>query len=265
MLFLERQRWILWWLVIGLLIACILLLIIGFSGALASETRDTLDYLKFTVTVCALFVSIYGNYVFYENLSYMRSAIGIGLWYGYSRNFLDKVVESFLHNGKKSPIFVLASPSYSVIGTLHFVEFLEKYLPGALKAKGYTMESLYGSSSPGFYRQAYHLTKDHQHGGAFLNRDVFFDFPTTLISFEGAVDAIVKKNRGKLDGNEKSKEFEEMKRCFFESGEKWAKYKGTRIIAIDMPNDDVASFAKALVRELEDVADDIGPYVKGSV
>lgn len=49
-----------------------------------------------------------------------------------------------------------------------------------------------------------------------------------------------------------------MKEDFFSAGAQWAEHVGTSIFPIDMPNNDVALFAKVLTRKLEDASDGIG-------
>lgn len=107
MWFLDRHRSILIFLILLLGIAWFFLLGLGIYGALAAELNEKLDYLRFAIGISTFGVTIYALYYSSVSSSYLRSAFGLGLWRGYSRNFLDRVVRSFQDQGERPPFLSL--------------------------------------------------------------------------------------------------------------------------------------------------------------
>lgn len=195
-------------------------------------------------------VALWRHFLGLHRETELRRAYGAGIWYGYEVNFLDKVVKSFSDKGLPAPRFILASPSYEVLGKLNFGDFVGKQLPAALERAGYQMTSLYGSGDPAWFRQVFRITRP----GAPPDdaaRPLFFDLPTTFKSFEGAVASVMAQRDVNIPIEKRNLFFDDMKNDFFTEARRWSALSGAPLSEIAMPNTDVADFAAALARVLE--------------
>lgn len=181
----------------------------------------------------------------------LRSAFGAGLWYGYQRNFLERVVRSFQQRNIQ-PIIILGSPSRNIAenaGATEFVRGLEE----PLRQRGYELRSLSGADAPSWFRQVFAIRRVGESGQevsqpAARQIDFFFDVPSTLIAFEGAIRKIVDIRRMHIDEEQKDIYFQELKDDFFAAMQKWAVDTGYAryVVKLEFRSEDVQAAAATL-------------------
>lgn len=205
--------------------------------------------------------SLWRDVVGMQREAELRRAFGAGLWHGYAVNFLDRVTKTFADKGLPAPRFVIASPSFNVQERLDFADFLGQQLPAALQRNGFEMVSLYGQGDPSWFRQVFRVRPIG--GGTPDERPVFFDLPTTFVAFEGAVQAVMIQRGTAITPERQTRLFQDMKCDFFAASVLWSAESGALVTAIDMPNRDVAAFARnlsrLLVAEAAAAGSDAGP------
>lgn len=205
--------------------------------------------------------SLWRDVVGMQREAELRRAFGAGLWHGYAVNFLDRVTKTFADKGLPAPRFVIASPSFNVQERLDFADFLGQQLPAALQRNGFEMVSLYGQGDPSWFRQVFRVRPIG--GGTPDERPVFFDLPTTFVAFEGAVQAVMIQRGTAITPERQTRLFQDMKCDFFAASVLWSAESGAPVTAIDMPNRDVAAFARnlsrLLVAEAAAAGSDAGP------
>lgn len=196
-------------------------------------------------------VALWRHFLGLRRETELRRAYGAGIWHGYEVNFLDKVVKSFADKGLPAPRFILASPSYEVLGKLNFGDFVGKQLPAALERAGYEMTSLYGTGDPAWFRQVFRIARVGMPQDD-AERPVFFDLPTTFKSFEGAVASVIAQRDVNIPMKKRSAFFDDMKSDFFAEARVWSSLSGAPLAEIQMANAEVTGFAAALARVLEE-------------
>ncbi|WP_428031203.1 hypothetical protein [Ancylobacter sp.] len=204
--------------------------------------------LAFLFTSTTAGVSLWRDVVGMQREMELRRAFGAGLWHGYAVNFLDRVTKSFADKGLPAPRFVIASPSYAVHERLDLSDFLGQQLPAALQRNGFEMVSLYGQADPSWFRQVFRVRPIG--GGPPDERPVFFDLPTTFVAFEGAVQAVMIQRGTAITPERQAQLFRDMKCDFFAAAKLWATESGAPVTSIEMPNRDVAGFARSLAAVL---------------
>ena len=188
--------------------------------------------------------SLWRDVVGMQREAELRRAFGAGLWHGYAVNFLDRVTKSFADKGLPAPRFVIASPSFNVQERLDVADFLGRQLPAALQRNGFEMVSLYGQGDPSWFRQVFRVRPIG--GGEPDERPVFFDLPTTFVAFEGAVQAVMMQRGTAITPDRQAQLFRDMKCDFFAAAVVWSAESGAPVSSIEMPNRDVAAFARHL-------------------
>lgn len=228
-------------------------------------------FIAFLLTAITTTASLIGAQASNQREMELKRAFGAGIWYGYANNFLDKVVKSFAVNGYPPPHIVLVSPSYDVTGQVNLNDLLYRELPAALTFRGYTLNPLWGKDTdPGWFRQTFIIqpraapdTVPQGQGdlsgaprapaGAPEAKPVpvYFDLPTTLRAFEGAIDAVMERRDKYITAEQRNLYFEDFKCDFFTKAVDWAKKNGAPLSIIHMETRSPAAFADVLVARLK--------------
>jgi hypothetical protein len=213
-------------------------------------TSIGLLFFGFLISSFAASISMYKAYVTNQREIEIRRAFGAGIWHGYAVNFLDRVADSIKDRAGGTPKIVIASPSYEIIHLLDFRRIVNQQLPATFDAKNFDMISQYGEGDPAWFRQVFIISNKNK---SVTTRDpdpVFFDLPTTFVSFEGAIKAIADKRQVYVSDSKKSEYFNLMKKDFFEEALKWSRISGVKIVIVDVFSGDVEEFANKIIRNI---------------
>lgn len=187
----------------------------------------------------------------------LRTAFAAGIWEGYAKNFLGKVLFAMREEGIFTPTFVIAFPSYDVTKDVGFDVTLSAHLPRKLREMGYSMSSLYGDGKAGWFRQVFSIkpTADTSDG---VIGSIFFDYPSTFQSFHGAVDKIAEIRDRNVNLLARTSFFNKIREEFFVSAESWARKQGAVIIRIPLETGHVENFAISLIEKMKSKAENQG-------
>lgn len=216
----------------------------------ATLTGPGSQFVGFLITFITAAVTLLSAIGANRREAQLRKSFAAGIWKAYSGNFLQKVSDSMKDKGILNPIVVLASPSYDVAENINFGQFVGAHLSTSLGRSGYKLDSLLGDNNPNWFRQIYSVRAV---GGSGLDSPpaVFFDYPSTFLSFYGAIDKL-EAVRGEHISEPRKKEFFHTVRAdFFTDAEEWARREGVTLLGIPLETKHVDEFATRLISVIE--------------
>lgn len=218
------------------------------NNAWATISGPGATFFAFLFSMIANIFAIFNHYRSNLREMELRQAFSAGIWTGYRRNFLDRILRSFAEAKEAQPVIILIRPTYGFMkGDFNAWNVLKGSFFAELERRMIATKTISGDAFP--FREAFQIAWSDK-GGAKTSTAIL-DLPTTFMSFEGAVEEISEKRDRVVSPERARRYFDDFTEAFFDKFHKWGEFNGCKHIVVKIDNADPVKFADLLSDSLK--------------